>query len=242
VPPAEFAALVRRVDRLERRVNELGRVPALAGVPDQARWWVRRDATDLPESLSQGPNWAPWVSKSVQISERLTSFEFAVKATAGQAALFGLGGGLFGAGAAWLLRLPWYASPVLGVASGTLALTLLLIDHRGMLHQVVREAGARKPRYGELRVQIEHSDGRGTDYLFLKEDVAREDLRELAQGVLAGKSLAVHAWVGVGGWTRTKFDNVMAELEKMGYTRPGRGNKARELTAKGRALFRALAE
>lgn len=64
----------------------------------------------------------------------------------------------------------------------------------------------------------------------------------MAREVSNGKSMAVNGWGGVGGWSRTKLDSFFTELERMDYVSPGRGNKPRQLTRKGQALFRALAE
>jgi hypothetical protein len=239
----------RRQAAFEQRLAFLERRPAIA---DRARtplqWSDEAESVyqpDMAGTIGEAAHrLAPWVSTSVRFAESLTSVGH-VKAMALQAALMGISAGSVGGLVAWRAELPVLATAG-GVAVASFALTFstLLIINRGDIHALVRQqAGKSKNVYH--RVQIDQGSGEGsqhTDFLFLKHDIDREDLRELAQAVLDGKSLAVHGWIGVGGWTRTKFDNAMAELEKMGYVRPGRGNVSRELTAKGRALFRSWAE
>jgi hypothetical protein len=236
----------KQLDELKQRVMAL---EARAGI--QTYPTVSLESSLPFNPMADDPSYLPaagqpWVSKRVQISEQLTSFEFAVKAQFGQAAIFALGGAVLGGLLGGWLDLSWYVAPVIGVVSGTIALIILVLDHRGMVHQLVNEVGQRPAKKQELRIAIKHSPSMGNQsdlrFLYLNGAIDRDDLRLMAQGVNEGKSLAVNAWIGVGGWTRTKVDNVMSELEKMGYVRPGRGNQPRQLTRRGRALFKALAE
>ena len=202
------------------------------------------------ESLTPVPPTTPkmnYVSKHVQISERLTSYDFAVRAQLGQAALFSLAGLFVGGLATAMFDLVWYAAILIGLAIGALDLAMLLLDHRGLVHKVVNQQNKPKQKPKPLRVEIKQpADQAGLpaqyQFLYLNGTIAHSDIRSFAQNVVAGKSLAIHGWTGVAGWTRPKLDQFFTELEKMGYCRPGRGNKPRELTSKGKALFRALAE
>lgn len=244
-----WCATQKRFDELEQRIVVL---ESMLGINAHQGQRVRLE-TSIPHSAASenGTGYPPvagqpWVSKSVRISEQLTSFEFAVKAQFGQASIFAIGGTVLGAVLVGWLDLPWYASPVIGVVSGTVALIILVLDHRGMLHQLINDAGQRPAKKQELRIAVKHpqpeSNKSDLHFLYLNGAIDRDDLRLMARRVSEGKSLTVNSWIGVGGWTRTKVDNLMSELEKMGYARSGRGNQPRQLTNKGRALFRALAE
>ena len=187
----------------------------------------------------------PWVSKSVRISEQLTSFEFAVKAQLGQAVLFALGGLTIGALVARLFELSWLAAPGFGLAAGSLALTILLIDHRGLVHRIVNDTNSRaQKKRTELRVQIDHHQGplAKADFLYVA-GIQPDQLRQFAQATCDGVSLTFHAHAGGGKlFSQPQYAALMAELERFDYARPGAGNKPRTLTSKGKALMRALAE
>ena len=229
--------------RLQRIENQLGISAAKlatfeSSLSTQSGYDGDPGAPALPGQL--------WVSKSVKISEQLTSYDFAVKAQLGQALLLTLVGILAGAAAVALFDLVWYAALIIGLAVGAVALTYFILEHRGLLQRLVKDAGHRQAKKSELRVAIKQPSNHQTisdlTYLYLNGAIDRDDLRLIAAGVRDGKSLAVNGWIGVGGWTRTKLDNFLMELERMGYARPGRGNQPRMLTKQGQALFRALAE
>ncbi len=67
---------------------------------------------------------------------------------------------------------------------------------------------------------------------------------KFAEGVLAGRGMAVNAWTGSNGlFSRTEFDGLMAELERSGLVErenPGQSNSARRLTDEGREAFEQL--
>jgi hypothetical protein len=242
--------LEKRITALEIALQRFRQYETLvleSSMPDHSAWFRHGEGHTSGVDNLAAPVGVPWVSKSVRITEQLTSFEFAVKTQLGQAALFGLGGMVVGAGAAWLLELPWYAAPVLGAAAGTLALTILLLDHRGMVHQVITDAGNRPGKQRtELRVQIDqrdaHSRLNGVEFLYVS-GIEHHQLQTFAAAAVKGSSLAVHKWTGRGAlFTRGQFDDLMTELEQFGYIKPATGNVARQLTRKGRALMRALAE
>jgi len=224
----------RRLEALERRVallegvrldNAVAFTPAAA--PAAARPWERP-------------------TKRERLTGDLATFDYAVKATAGQAALFGLAGGVLGLALYGLFGLAWTVIPAAALATGAVALVLLLIDHRRTVARVTAPAGKRRAGGGELRLSVRHegdADGMaGLEFLRLPGDVTRDALRTLAREVLDGGSLAVHSWTGRAGWTLRTFTATMAAFEKRGFVRPGRGNAPRSLTRKGQALFRALAE
>jgi hypothetical protein len=242
--------LEKRITALETALRQFRRHETLvleSSMPDHSTWYQQGEGHTNGMYTLAAQMGLPWISKSVRITEQLTSFEFAVKTQLGQAVLFGLGGTVVGAGAAWLMELPWYAAPVLGMAAGTLALTILLLDHRGMVHRVITDAGSRPGKQRtELRVQIDqrdaHSRLNGVEFLYVS-GIEHPQLRTFAAAAVKGASLAVHKWTGRGAlFTRSQFDDLMTELEQFGYIKPATGNVARQLTRKGRALMRALAE
>jgi hypothetical protein len=232
------ATIVHRLDAMEHRIARVERILEGLSMPtmaDAARY--RFADGDVGGVLAAMP---PWVSNSVRLVGNLSSSDFG-RQTRNDALL---GGGVFtclGGIATLLGSLPAYAPLVVGCAGFALTGAVLVVHNRTMLHMLIRQQ-EKKNKKGELRVQINQPEIDHVDFLFLNGEIDREDLRTMAERTLAGKSLAVHSWIGVGGWTRTKLDNFYAECEKMRYMRPGRGNKPRELTPQGRALFKALAE
>lgn len=198
-----------------------------------------------PEPQPQRP---PWTPKAVRINEQLTTFEYAVKSQLGQAGLVTIAG--FCAGLIMVLtvdNVPWWSFFPIGLAGGLVALLVFVIQHRSQVNHIVKSSNQKTTAQSkELTVNVRHAYQHKAevnhDFLYLNGKITREDLRLMAQGVLSGRSLAVNAWSGVGGWTRNKVDSFLGELEAMQYVTPGKGNKARQLTSKGKALFRALAE
>lgn len=239
----------RRLQELEDRVAaieaRLRLAPTTGRVLESSL--AVKTAYEPDKSLPAAPSAEiPWASKSVRISEQLTSYDYAVKTQISYGLIFSFGGMVLGAIATAVFDLPWFSPLVIGVVMGTLVLLYLVIDQRGLVHQLVKDAGQRQAKKSELRVAIKQPSNHHTisdlTYLYLNGAIDRDDLRLIAAGVRDGKSLAVNGWIGVGGWTRTKLDNFLMELERMGYARPGRGNQPRMLTKQGQALFRALAE
>jgi hypothetical protein len=234
----EFNALVQRVASLESMaLGDQSRHHWAGSVGDNA--YYHRQG-DISGTLAQV---APWVSTTTRFSERLTSIEF-VKATAGQAALLGITFAVMGTGAAWVLELPWVTTgAVCGVAGATLSLGLLIALNRAELHSLVSAQADKGKRRSEMRVQIDHVGDHGIKFLYLNSDITSDQLREFAIAALGGASLTVHKWTGQGAlFTRGQFDDLMGELETMGYIRPARGNVARSLNRKGQALMRGLSE
>jgi hypothetical protein len=237
VTRSEFDRLVTRVEALEQATH----LPMI----DQARLagWYHRD--ELGDGGPISPPWLPWVSKTTRFTERLTSTEF-VWATLGQAGIAGLSFTILGAGTAWLLELPWFASPVIGAVGFALAGGVLLFHNREMLHRLVMEQTKKGKQRAELRVQIDFPfDGQVTphaEFLYLRCEVKPAQLAEFARAVLNGSSLAVHVWTGAGGaFTRAQYDSLMSELVKMDYIKPSTGNQTRSLNRRGLALMKALA-
>jgi hypothetical protein len=189
------------------------------------------------------------VSKGVRFVEQLTSPEF-VRATRSEAMLLGVSFTILGAGAAWLLALPWYAPMVIGFAGFAVSTGVLIVHNRTLLHATVNQQGkAGEKRRAELRVQVDgvgeggnHSNSHA-EFLYLKCAVNAAQLTEWARAALDGGGLGVHKWTGQGAlFTRSQYDNLCSELLTMGYLVDRGGNLGRQLTAKGRALCRALAE
>lgn len=237
VSRTEFEKLAKRVDVLERLVKGL---PTNA---DQTRWYHRDELPMENVQTYPSPSWLPWVSTATRFSERLTSVEF-VKATAGQAGLAAVSFAILGTGAAAWWRLPWYTGLVIGGCSFAVIGVGLVLHNRGLLQQLVNgQVQKGSKRRAELRVQIDKPANHGVEFLYLNSNVTPEQLREFARAALAGSNLGVHKWTGEGAlFTRGQYDDLMTELETMGYAFPARGPTARRLTAKGKALFRAVSE
>lgn len=94
-----------------------------------------------------------------------------------------------------------------------------------------------------VRVEIRGDEGRSMDYLNLGID--RNRLEQLAQGLVAGKKLDVRTWTGRGGlFSGSEFTTLRTELISRGIVRWNSDRDSRggvSLTAKGQAIFRALA-
>jgi len=241
----ELQILANRIETLERRVQKLEQhLNRRTSTFQHATRVLWRTPESKPEAAAP-----PFVSKTVHLSERLTSFEFAVKATAAQAAITGLVAALLSGAGALIWDWPWQTPPVVGVGATTLSWMLLVLDHRDLLHQTVAAARPRKRQTDELRITVQAPSGRGipgqsdVERLFIKANITADQIQQFARAVTDGESLKVHNWVGSGSlFTRGQYDSLMSELERMGYVLPGTGNKPRRPTAKGRALLRALAQ
>ncbi len=239
----ELQILANRIETLEERVRKLEQ--QLNGRTSTFQHTTRvlwRNPEPKPDASA-----SPFVSKAVHLSERLTSFEFAVKATAAQAAITGVVATLLSSAGALIWDWPWQTPPVVGVSVTTLSWMLLVLDHRDLLHQTVA-AARRRRRPEELRITVQTPQkgriaGSDVERLFIKANITTEQIKQFARAVTSGESLTVHNWVGAGSlFTRGQYDSLMSELERMGYVLPGAGNKPRRPTAKGRALLRALAQ
>jgi len=192
--------------------------------------------------LSDEVTWAP-PGRSAHFRERLTSWEFSVKALAGQAALGVVcGSSLAGLGVG-LVAWPWWSLAVAGVACGGLVAFGVGLDNRRLLHQAVESAGqGRRKQRQELQLGIMREDERGHKFglrFLYVPGVEEAQLREFARQAVAGRSLAVHSWVGAGRlFARPQFDALMSELELAGLVRSGCGNQARSLAPAGKSLLR----
>lgn len=244
----------KKLDEHERRIAALEAalhlVPERQGMRFENSLPIQTEysAQSAYHPARQPMNQAPWVSKTVRIGEQLTSFEYAVKAQFWQAGLFTLIGTIISAliNGTFDLRMTWYTPFLFGLATGAVALSILLMDHRDLVRQLVRDAGHRPKKLPELKVAISEPQANGASsrikFLYLNGKIDHEDIQLFAHKVSAGKSLAVHSWSGIGGWTRPKLDNFFTELETMGYVEKRGGNQGRILTRAGKNLFKAISE
>jgi hypothetical protein len=193
---------------------------------------------DLSGALGQI---APWISTTTRFSERLTSIEF-LKVTIGTATISGLSFAALAALASWGFALPASIVLIAGVVGFSLSLGVLILVNRLEIHALVKGQADKSKRRSELRVQIDQDKSQGIEFLYLNSDITEKQLEEFARRAHEGASLAVHKWIGTGAlFTRGQYDDLMTELETMGYVTRARGPVARCLTGKGRALMRGLA-
>ena len=240
--------LEKRMGQIEQRVLALEtRQPITLGDQSQHRWGNVGDNAyyhrgDVSGTLAQV---APWVSTTTRCSERLTSIEF-VKATAGQAICLGTMFTGLGSLAAYFFDLSWTIAPVCGITGATLSLGVLIMLNRSELHSLVSaQADKNVKRQQEVKIQIDKTEGErvaGIEFLYVA-GVTLEQLIEFAPTALRTESLVVNA-IGGGGrlFTQGQAQALGSELELLGYATAARGPQGRRLTAKGRALFRGLAE
>lgn len=149
--------------------------------------------------------------------------------------------------AASLLRVPERLLMALG-AFGVIALYSWLsyrAEWRARLSGEEASSQPLPPVVKELRLKALSEDGRAGDYFYL-DGMSLEQLSTLARGVLAGRSLAVHEWSGLHRpFTRSQFENLRGQLLERGFIRARSESAPQlgyELSSKGRALMRALAE
>ncbi len=243
----EFDSLVRRVSALEQKVRLLSSPPFTDQTKVPYDWGDRvgepyyHHRGDIAGSLR---DFVPWISTTTRFSERLTSIEF-LKVTVGQALVIGISFGAMGGLVSWGFGYPFWPLVIVPGASGFfLSIGTLILVNRMEIHALVKgQADRDKKKRTEMRVQIDKPGTYDMEFLYLNSHITRDQLREFARAALDGASLGVHKWTGQGAlFTRGQFDDLMSELEKMGYIRPARGNVSRSLNAKGRALMRGLSE
>lgn len=247
VSRGEFDSLVRRVSSLERGVKLLSSPPFTDQAKTSYGW---SDSTGEPYYHNQGDitgslrGFVPWIGATTRFTERLTSSEFSWVTVKDSITLGVCFAGL-GSGVAWALDFPIVTTgATFGIAGFILSAAFLIALNRWDIHTLAKgQANKEKKRRTEMRVQIDKPGTHGIDFLYLNSHISRDQLREFAGAALNGSSLGVHKWTGQGAlFTRGQFDDLMGELEKMGYILPGRGNVSRSLNAKGRALMRGLSE
>ena len=246
----ELARLQKRVSDLERRMAVIEMHPmgdqsrsTWGAVGDNAYYHRQGDVSgDVAGMLSQVK---PWLSTTTRFSERLTSIEF-VKATAYNAALSGAVFATLAGAASWLFMLPWTTVPACGIAGSALTLGVFILQNRSDVRNLVKaQASKNVKRQQEVRVQSDKTEGdrvTGVEFLYVA-GVTLEQLIEFAPTALRTESLTINA-IGGGGrlFTQGQAQALGTELELLGYATSARGPQGRRLTAKGRALFRGLAE
>lgn len=159
-----------------------------------------------------------------------------------------LGGAL-----AYLARLPWWLAGIGAVLVAGCVWMLLLRDHRRLLWQTERTTGrdldgdhqiGQPAAPPPLRLELDSTDQDGYHGQILHIDAVTPDqLATFARAVREGRSMALDTWTGKGRlFTRTQYANVMDEMTAAGLVVKSSGNTGRRLTAKGRAVFRGLAD
>ncbi len=231
-------------NRLRERVDRLERAAALAPRADESTRWFHRDEYNPGPgagTLALTTPALPWISKSVQFAERLTSLEF-IRATLTEAAALGLVGALLGSGVALAFEYPWTLAPISGASAFGLAVGVLILHNRALLHVTVQQQGRGGQRNRQEADIFVHMDN-GPVYprpiaRLLVEGITLVQLKEWAPRALVAPDLGVHAHSGGGKlFSQPQYSALMGQMLRFEYVKPSAGNKARQLNDRGRAVL-----
>ena len=140
----------------------------------------------------------------------------------------------------------WLMPPVIGLSGGAISYCVMVVAKRWDVHETVKgQERKNQRRRHELDILVTVDDGGKNPTLdrLLVAGITKEALMEAAPTILRYGKLTVNL-IGGGGrpLSQPQVQALAAELQLLDYAIPGIGNKPCSLTAKGRALFRGLAE
>lgn len=170
-----------------------------------------------------------------------------VQSVALQSAISGTMAFFVGGSVALFMEWSWHVPVASFLSVSSLSWLVLSLDRRGLLHHVVKgHALSGKNKNLNLKITVENDTNKTEkilDELKLNKTITYEQLAEYAKALLQGEKMTTHNWTGRGNlFSQGQYSNLIGQMEKFGYSKPGYSRYPKKLTKKGYQLMELLAK
>jgi len=254
--------IVQRLDNIDDRltaVEQGGRSRKSlfqSAIETPARWLTVHDpqnggGNNLRIANNLKPNAdSPYTSKIAQVTANITKREFAVITTRDQALGLGVGGFLSSGVATLLLEWPWHTPFTVGTIVGVVGYSLLVLQHRHLVHQTVAAAsnnGHGHQQHASVTLTIKEETMDKHPLIQKIVSVPGVDLDRLivyGRGLTSGLPMSTRTWTPKRTkiFTDTEYKSIIDTLELNGCATKANSNQSGDLTDYGKRLMKRISK